>query len=200
MAPDGPRLFVVDPRRLDAVPGSWPSPAMEATACVTMRFDLVVPADAAVGGPDAYVRRAGFWHGGAGVAACWYGGALGVSERLRIAAGTNRDPRVVVAWGRVRARLEAAGALLARSAAEVDDAPCEIEAARQRALRLRLVVEDAASGTLAETVGALGAGALAYDPEHARRVADLQLYLRQLRTDDVAHELGAHTTNEPIRW
>jgi alkylation response protein AidB-like acyl-CoA dehydrogenase len=199
-APDGPRLFVVEPPRLEIVAGSWPSGAMAATASYTLRFDVAVPDEAALGGPDAYVRRAGFWHGGAGVAACWFGGALGISERLRTTAAASPDARVVTAWGRVRARLEATGALLARSASRIDAAPDDIEAARRRALRLRLVVEDAASFTLGESITALGAGALAYDRDYARRVADLQLYLRQLRPDATAHELGTATTLEPVRW
>ena len=100
----------------------------------------------------------------------------------------------------MRARLEAAGALLARSASEIDAAPDDVETARRRALRLRLVVEDAATFALQETVAALGAGVLAHDAEHAQRVADLTLYLRQLRTDAAAQELGARTKDAPIRW
>jgi len=39
-----------------------------------------------VGGPGAYLERAGFWHGGVGVAACWYGGAVGAARTLLSAA------------------------------------------------------------------------------------------------------------------
>ena len=199
--PDGPRLFVIEPRELEAVDGSWPSIGMEATASVTMRFDVQVAADAAVGGPDAYVTRAGFWHGGAGVAAVWFGGAVGVAEHLRLAASAApTDHHLVAVWGRVHARLAAAGALLARSARESDDAPSDVAAAHRRTVGLRLAVEDAASFTLDETVRALGAGTLAHDRSYATRVADLQLYLRQLRSEAAACELGDLAAVEPIRW
>ena len=191
--PDGPRLFVIEPTQAEVVPGSWPSLAMAATASCTMRFDATVDGDAAIGGPDAYVRRAGFWHGGAGVAACWYGGCRGVAARLQRAVGEGADATVCAAWGRVDARLEAASALLARTAAEIDDDPRDVIAARRAALRLRIVVEDAAQVTMAETMSALGAGALAHDPEHAQRIGDLQLYVRQLRTGPAAAELGTLT-------
>jgi hypothetical protein len=43
-----------------------------------------------VGEPGCYTGRAGFAHGGAGVAACWYGGARGVGRTL-LAAAAERD-------------------------------------------------------------------------------------------------------------
>ena len=30
-----------------------------------------------------YFERSGFWHGGAGIAACWYGAACGIAQKLR---------------------------------------------------------------------------------------------------------------------
>src|SRR5207249_5904649 len=43
-----------------------------------------------VGEPGRYIDRPGFAHGGAGVAACWYGGARGVARTL-LAAAAERD-------------------------------------------------------------------------------------------------------------
>lgn len=43
-----------------------------------------------LGGPGRYIDRPGFAHGGAGVAACWYGGARGVARTL-LAAAAERD-------------------------------------------------------------------------------------------------------------
>ncbi len=48
-----------------------------------------IPAEP-VGGPGGYTDRPGFAHGGAGVAACWYGGARGVGRTL-LAAAAKRD-------------------------------------------------------------------------------------------------------------
>jgi alkylation response protein AidB-like acyl-CoA dehydrogenase len=199
-ASDGPRLFVVEPPCLEPVAGSWPSIGMEATASMTMRFDVHVGADAALGGPDGYVDRPGFWHGGAGVAACWFGGALGVAEHLRAAAASSTDDHVAAVWGRVRARLDAAGALLTRSAHEIDGAPDDVDAARRRTMRLRLAVEDTAAFALAESVRALGAATLAFDHGYAVAATDLQLYLRQLRSEAAAAEFGGLVVDEPLRW
>jgi alkylation response protein AidB-like acyl-CoA dehydrogenase len=199
-APDGPRLFLVEPEMLEPVTGSWPAIGMEATASMTMRFDATfVPNDCALGGPDAYVDRPGFWHGGAGVAACWFGGALGVAERLRIATEDGDGVQHRPAWGRVSARLSGASALLARTAAEIDAAPLAVTPARLRALRLRLAVEDAARATIADTLATLGAGPLAHEREFARHVVDLELYLAQLRPQAAAAELGA-MQREPVEW
>jgi alkylation response protein AidB-like acyl-CoA dehydrogenase len=199
-APDGPRLFVVEPARLEPVAGSWPALGMDATASLTMRFDVTLAEDRAWGGPGAYVDRPGFWHGGAGVAACWFGGALGIARRLQVAADAHRRTEVETVWGRVRARLEGVAALLRRSAAEIDEQPADGHAARGRALRLRLVVEEAARATLAETTVALGAGPLAHEREHAQRVADLDLYLRQLRPDHAAAELAGLDRHRGVIW
>jgi hypothetical protein len=199
-APDGPRLFVVAPKSLEPVTGSWPAIGMDATASLTMRFDVTVSADRAWGRPRAYVERPGFWHGGAGVAACWFGGAIGIAQRLRTETTARPESGLEPVWGRVRARLEGVAALLRQSAAEIDAQPDDGHAARGRALRLRLVVEEAARMTLAETTVALGAGPLAHERCHAQRAADLDLYLRQLRPDNTAAELAGFDDHRGVIW
>jgi hypothetical protein len=52
------------------------------------------------------------------------------------------------------------------------------------------VVEAAAEETLARAGRALGAGPLAADGDHPRRVADLTLYLRQSHAELDLEELG----------
>lgn len=190
LAGDGPRLFLVEVGDLEAVPGSWPSFGMAGTDSATVRFDRVhVDGAHAIGGPGAYVERAGFWHGGCGVAACWLGGAEAVASRLGRAAADG-DDSVAAAWGTTRQRLDGAWALLREAAAEIDAAPLARAAAERRARRLRLHVEDAARCALTLTVNALGAGALCLDPGHERRVADLTVYLRQLRVQPEAAAFG----------
>lgn len=199
-ADDGPRLFVVDPRDLFPLPHSWPALAMSATASVTMRFDLTVNEQAAIGAPGAYVGRPGFWHGSAGVAACWYGGTLAIAARLREAADRADSGRLDAVSGRVRAQLENVGALLAHGADEIDRTPNDRGAANARALRLRIAAEDAARWVILETARALGPSPLAFEPVHARRVADLELYLCQLRPELAAAELGALRCDAPVGW
>lgn len=186
-APDGERLFAVDVADPGVVarPGSWPAPAMSGTASLTL--DLAeVPAEP-VGGPGDYVARPGFAQGGAGIAACWYGGAVGVAGALlaRVAAG-GADPYRLVHLGAVHAALDGTRAALAETARGIDAAPRE--PVDRAAGTVRLLAERTA-GEVVDRVGrALGPGPLATDRAHARRVADLTLFVRQSHAE---HDLAA---------
>ncbi len=87
-APDGSRLFAASTRDLSPVHGTWPATGMAASDTLNVDF-ADIPAEP-VGSPGAYTGRPGFAHGGAGVAACWYGGARGVGQTL-LAAAAKRD-------------------------------------------------------------------------------------------------------------
>jgi alkylation response protein AidB-like acyl-CoA dehydrogenase len=188
-APDGPRLFVVDPGELAVVPGSWTPMGMEATRSETLVFDgTLVGADDAVSGPAAYVERPGFGHGGCGVAAVWWGGADAVVDALRQAARTADD--LLGPLGEATAALEGAWALLATAAAEIDAHPDDRARADRLALVVRLAVERDARHALDLTTRALGASALCHRPQHAARVADLTVYLSQLNPARSAVALG----------
>ena len=119
---DGYRLFAVDlaDPRAAAVDGTWPAAAMQGSDSRSVRFDGA-PADA-VGGPQEYLERPGFWHGAVGVAAVWWGGAReigagpGAGRRSPAAgparAGPRRRGRRRPDRGRCRAR--GGGAVLRR--------------------------------------------------------------------------------------
>ena len=77
-APDGNRLFAVATAGLAPVAGTWPATGMAASDTLDVEFTDVLGEP--VGGPGDYTGRPGFAHGGAGVAACWYGGARGVGQ------------------------------------------------------------------------------------------------------------------------
>ncbi|MEU7322772.1 acyl-CoA dehydrogenase [Streptomyces griseoviridis] len=190
--PEGRALFAVavDPRTSSTVDGTWQAVGMAGSDSPDMRFDRA-PA-VAVGGVDAYLRRPGFQHGGIGVAACWYGGALAVARTLRHAAARRADPHTDAHLGAVDARLHAAGAVLAQAAAEIDDDPLDSGGgARARGLRVRAFVESVCAEVLARTGRATGAAPLCHDPRHARTVADLTVYIRQHHGERDLAELGA---------
>lgn len=188
--PDGERLFaieVTDPR-LRARVGSWPALAMSGTASRTL--DLAgVPAEP-VGGPGDYVGRPGFGHGGAGIAACWYGGAVGIAGALltRVAAG-GVDPYRLAHLGAVHASLTATRAALAQAADRVDAAPGE--RIDRVAGTVRALAERGAGEVIDRVGRALGPGPLATDRAHARRVADLTLFVRQSHAEHDLAALGA---------
>ena len=162
----------------------------------SVSVDLTAVPGTPVGGVDAYLHRPGFWHGGAGVAACWYGGALGAA-RVLLAAARHRslDPHALAHLGAVDALVTGLGAQLAVAAAEVDADPSG-SGARLRATRLRARVEAGATEVLDRVGRALGAGPLCLDPVQAQRAADLPVYLRQSHAERDLQELGELATQE----
>jgi len=114
-------------------------------------------------------------------------------------------PDQVTALGTARSELDAAAAVLAVAAAEVDADEVEersdtdaADRAWARARRVRLAVERASRRVLEASVVAFGASALCHDPAVARRVADLTVYLRQLRPGPELAALAADAP--PRRW
>jgi alkylation response protein AidB-like acyl-CoA dehydrogenase len=179
--PDGGvRLFDVAVARLRFA-DDWRPPGMRASDSRTACVDLRVDADAQVGAVGAYVERPGFWHGGAGVAACWHGLAGRVGRDLAAQAATSRDdPYLATAAGRAAAALAASSALLAAAGRQIDAGPGDTTAARHRATTVRVAIEQVCRMVLETSLGAQGATALCFDEAHAHAVADLTVYLAQL--------------------
>jgi hypothetical protein len=147
-----------------------------------------------VGSPGEYLQRAGFWYGAIGVAACWLGGARGVAAALYRAVGNQhtsaaRDPHAQAHLGAVDAALTAADAVLIATACQVD-AGTDCARAELIARRARAVVETTVEETIVRTGRALGPAPLALDAEHARRVADLTIYIRQSHAERDLAALG----------
>lgn len=141
-----------------------------------------------LGGPGFYVDRPGFWHGGAGVAACWFGAATRLADLLRRRAASGADPHRLAQLGEVTVALRGSAALMRETAAAIDRAPGAN--ARSGALALRLSVEQAAGMTLAATGRALGAGPLCKDASVARLFADLPVFMRQSHAERDLEALG----------
>jgi alkylation response protein AidB-like acyl-CoA dehydrogenase len=199
-APDGTRLFTAETRDLAPVPGTWPATGMAASDTLDVEF-TGIPAEP-VGEPGGYTGRPGFAHGGAGVAACWYGGARGVGQAL-LSAAAKRDvgPHALAHLGAVDIALHTARAALEQAAAEIDADPADRkQCGWRRALRVRALVEATATEVMARVGRALGAGPLCHDEAHARRVADLTVYLRQHHAERDLAELGALATEAGAWW
>lgn len=164
----------------------WPAVGMAGSGSVDVVFD---DAEAvAVGAPGDYLRRPGFWQGGAGIAACWFGGAAGIARALRGRCTASSDPHRLAHLGDVDAALGAAAALLRETARWIDEHP--VQDAQAAAMRVRLAVEETAQAVLAHAGKALGAGPLCRDAQLARAVADLPIYLRQSHAQRDLEGLG----------
>ncbi len=199
-AQDGSRLFAVSTRELSPVPGSWPAVGMASSDTLDVRFVNI--AATPVGEPGSYVSRPGFAHGGVGVAACWYGGARGIGKTL-LAAAAERDigPHGLAHLGAIDIALHTARTMLEAAAAEIDaDSGDRENGGRLRALRVRALIEATATEVMQRTGRALGAGPLCHDEAHARRVADLTVYLRQHHAERDLAELGAAVADSSVQW
>lgn len=176
----GRQLFMVDLHQRGVRPRpatGWVSRGLPGVVSVGVDFDDV-PAQP-VGGLGWYLSRAGFAWGGMGVAACWYGAARGVADRLPLASGDDSSVLLALHRGRVDVALHAAACVLLDAAARVDAGTADGVDGAQLALRVRAVVADAVETVLREVGHATGPAPLTLDEEHAARVADLTVYVRQ---------------------
>ena len=165
----------------------WRTPALAATGTGRVRLDVVVGADAVLGGRDFYLRRPGFWHGAIGVAACWLGGAEAIADTTcRLVDDSN--PHAVANLGRVSVATTGMAMLLDAAGGEIDRQPDRVDATR--ALIVRQLVAAGCADVVAASRRATGPGPLAGDADHAQRVADLQLYIEQQHHETDLEEIG----------
>ena len=197
------RLFRVDLAApgVHVVDGAWHARGLTEIPSGAVRFDAVLATP--VGEPGWYLSRPGFAWGGIGVAACWYGAAVGIARSVfAVAAGlANPDdkPFVVMHLGAIDELLETARRALAEAAALIDGSTSAATGAAADtlandgsllALRVRATVARACEEIIDRAGHALGPAALALDPAHAKRVADLQLYVRQHHAERDQQALG----------
>lgn len=188
----GPQLVSVamDQTGLSFDPSGWQAVGMAGSASIDVGFSGT--AAELVGAAGDYLARPGFWHGGAGVAACWYGGALALgmalSDAVRASPASGRDAFRLAALGRIDASLQATAALLREAAQWIDSHP--LADASALALRARLAAEASAQLVLSEAGRALGAGAFCRDARFARMAADLPVFVRQSHAERDFAALG----------
>lgn len=184
------QLFAVDlqhPTVTAEPPEVWVARGLSTVTSGPVHFDGT-PARP-VGAPGWYLDRPGFAWGGMGVAACWYGGAIGLYDTLR-RRSRGRGELGGLHVGTVDVALHAAEAVLATAAQAVDAGTATGAAGERLTLRVRGVVAQAVETTLRQVGHALGPAPLAFDEEHARRVADLELYVRQHHAERDLAALG----------
>jgi alkylation response protein AidB-like acyl-CoA dehydrogenase len=185
------RAFAIrlDPERVSAAPGTWVSRGLAeiTSGAITLQAVPAVP----VGEAGWYLSRPGFAWGGIGVGAVWHGIALALRERMRDAAG-GREPDQIADMhlGAADRDLFAAGVCLAHAAAEIDAGRGVGQAGEVLALRVRSVIARAAENVMTAVGHALGPGPLTTEEEHARRVADLSVYVRQHHAERDLARLG----------
>jgi alkylation response protein AidB-like acyl-CoA dehydrogenase len=173
----------LDDTRIRPQPSAWASAALADTGTVAVDFDRVsVSAAHAVGGPNWYLSRPGFWHGAIGPAACWAGGALSLIEAATALA--RKDPHSRAQVGALQSLGWALNAYLDQSGREIDADPADRHGeARVRALKVRHLIERACTEVLDRFGRATGPQLLAHDAQVARQHAALALYIRQCHAE-----------------
>lgn len=196
--PDGDRmLFAVDLHAdgVTVMEGTWVARGLSEIPSGPVQFEAVpaIP----VGAPGWYLSRPGFAWGGIGVAACWYGGAVGLARTVHASAAKKDDPFLQAHLGATDALLNDCRRALAE-AAELADAG--VQDARLIAKRVRATVARACEEIIVRAGHALGPAPLALDADHAKRVADLQLYIRQHHAERDDRSLGEAIAREAAPW
>ena len=154
-------------------------------------------------GPDGwYLARPGFAWGGIGVAACWFGGAVGVARTLRdslqeTSAAWEIDQIAQMHLGGVDVALTAARWVLDHAAVAVDRGRARGADGALLAARVRSLVARTCEEVIGRVGHCLGPAPLARDERHARRVADLELYLRQHHAERDEAAVGRQVLQQP---
>jgi hypothetical protein len=176
----GRRLYAVDlkhPTVTADPPDTWVARGMPNLTSGPVHF-AATPARP-IGAAGWYLDRPGFAWGGIGVAACWLGGARALYASLCRKLIKRDDDLAALHIGIVDVALHGAQAAMRLAADEVDGGRAVGAHGALLALRVRSVVADAVEAVLRQVGHALGPAPLAFDDVHARRVADLELYVRQ---------------------
>ncbi len=172
--------------------GGWVATAFAETATATTTFcDVPVADDDIVGGDRWYLDRPGFWHGACGPAACWAGAAIGLVDRARLVGSDN--PHVLANLGAMHAAEWGMRAILAIAGDEIDAAPCDARSARTQAMTVRHLVEQFATDIVARFGRTMGPRPLAFEADIVRRLAEVQLYVRQHGAERDLEALGAES-------
>lgn len=175
----------------------WNAVGMAATGSVEIVFDGAW--GLAVGGPGDYLARPGFWQGGIGIAACWYGAAQRLAEVLRAQCSKRPEPHALAHLGAVDSALNSAACVLRASAEQIDLQPKAD--ARHLAQQTRACIEDTVEQVIRHVGRAVGAGPYCKDPHFAQLMADLPVYVRQSHAERDLAGLGELVAGEPTgRW
>ncbi len=167
------------------------------SSSIELRGTVALP----IGVDDWYLHRDGFAWGGAGVAACWYGGAVGLARTLHARVSAREPDQIsLMHLGAIDLGLSAARCLLASAALAIDQGRADGTVGVLMANRVRGVVARAAEDALLRLGHALGPAPLAQDEEHARRVADLEIYLRQHHAERDEAALGSELLRGEVPW
>lgn len=144
-----------------------------------------------IGEPGWYLERPGFAWGGIGVAVIWFGATVAIARRVFEQARQRQLDQIGQSHlGAIDAAIIGARSVLSSAADLADRGTTDRAEAAVAALRCRRVAAETAETVLWRSDHALGPAPLALEEEHATRVADLRLYVRQEHAERDQAALG----------
>ncbi len=194
----GPHLIAVELKQQGIAINteSWKAIGMAGSMNANVTF-TDVPARQ-VGSVGAYLSRPGFWQGGAGIAACWYGGALRIATVLResLLESPSYDPSGYkqAALGKIELVLNETASVLREAARWIDQYPTTD--ASRAALLARLSAERCAKQVIDQVGKAMGATPFCQDEKFAKTAADLPVFIRQNHAYRDFLALGEHSLKQ----
>ncbi|WP_017389042.1 acyl-CoA dehydrogenase [Acinetobacter calcoaceticus] len=174
----------------------WHAVGMHATqtARVTFENTPVKP----IGHPNSYLERPGFWHGAAGVAACWYGAAVRLASFLQESCQANPNPFKKLYLGELAQQLAITKQYFQYVAELIDHQPL---LSHEREIRILRAQTEQCCQSVVEQVGkALGARPFCEDTTFAQLMADLPVFIRQSHAAFDYEQIAELCLSEQSLW
>ncbi|QWZ59908.1 acyl-CoA dehydrogenase [Acinetobacter pittii] len=174
----------------------WQAVGMHATQTAQVTFKNT-PVQS-VGEPNSYLKRPGFWHGAAGVAACWYGAAVRLAGYLQESCQANPNPYKKLYLGEVAQQLEITKQYFQYVAELIDHEPKLIHEREVRILRAQ--TEQCCLSVIERVGKALGARPFCEDATFAQLMADLPVFIRQSHAAFDYEQIAELCVSEQSLW
>lgn len=175
----------------------WKASAFSETHTWTVIFHgLLITKDDYVGGNKWYFQRPGFCLGALAPAACWAGGAMALVDSAR--QRTLKDGHAKAHLGAMVASTCSMQSLLKWGAEKIDIDPTNKSGSMfPLALLVRHHIERGCTEILDRFGRTLGPRPYAFETDNTRRIAELNLYIRQCHAERDLEELGAYLNEHP---
>lgn len=174
----------------------WQAVGMQGTQ--TARVNFQDTAVKLIGRPNDYLDRAGFWHGAAGVAACWYGAAVRLMDELQQSCLKTPNPFKKMHLGQLATQLMITRQYFQYVAQLIDSQP---KLSHEREVRILRAQAEKSCLTVIEGVGkALGARPFCEQASFASLMADLPVFIRQSHAAFDDEQIAERCLQEQVSW
>lgn len=174
----------------------WQAIGMQGTQTARVNFQGI--AVKLIGHPNDYLDRIGFWHGAAGVAACWYGAAVRLVDELQQSCLKTPNPFKKMYLGQLATRLAVTRQYFQYIAQLIDSQP---KLSHERDVRILRAQAEQSCLEVIEGVGkALGARPFCEQATFASLMADLPVFIRQSHAAFDDEQIAERCLQEQISW